>query len=446
MSTASRVNKPRLLASVAILTATVLPATARAGNDDAVPVGNDAALMGQAAVANSRGSAAAFYNPAALGQLEQPTADLSGSAFHLRFLESPDVFDLGGRQDSVSDVDIVSIPSAVGFARPLGPDLRLGLGVYVPQMEDSTLNLDEQVSEGDVQEVLTSVFAEESSVFRAVAALAWRPAPRLWLGASLRIGYVSSANSAEIRALRRTPGSEDLLIFEERISYQLVSATAMIGAFWRPLDELALAVTAVAPDVALGVFGSAKVATGGTTPGGLALEVVQEDFGEATFDAIGSPVFRAGAEWQPGPAFRLAVDADIAPSLANERYQIDRELVWNVRVGVEGRVSPNFWIGGGAFTDRSALRNELGVAQTRLDFVGATAGVRWESRYTLGEDEDAPEVTFGTVIAVRYAYGYGNIGGFAIDVDGVAERALLTREASASQHELGLHLGGWTAF
>ncbi len=129
----------RALARTLALTALLVVSRARAGNDDSILLGNDAALVAGAVVSNSNDGSALWYNPAGLARATQSSLDASASAFALRRYKMPGLISaVGGRGGDASFTEIVSIPSALTYVRRWG-DSMVGLGLFASQVQDFTL-------------------------------------------------------------------------------------------------------------------------------------------------------------------------------------------------------------------------------------------------------------------------------------------------------------------
>ncbi|HBQ19647.1 MAG TPA: hypothetical protein DEF51_53825, partial [Myxococcales bacterium] len=80
-----------------------------------------------------------------------------------------------------------------------------------------------------------------------------------------------------------------------------------------------------------------------------------------------------------------------------------------------------------------------GLGQTQVDFVGWTAGFEYRTPHQLGENEDASSLIFSTTAALRYAIGWGQVGGLRFDPSNGTARE--TFPVGTTIHELGLHIG-----
>jgi hypothetical protein len=97
---------------------------ARAGNDDEIFVGNQAAMTGGAVSATVSDSSATWYNPAGLGSVGLAEIDLSGTCYTLRAYSAPRfIASADGQTDSASVVEFVSVPAQIAYVRRLGPGL-----------------------------------------------------------------------------------------------------------------------------------------------------------------------------------------------------------------------------------------------------------------------------------------------------------------------------------
>ncbi len=425
---------------------------ASAGNGDAVPVSNEAALMGQAAVANGTGAAAMYYNPALLGRLEQSRADVSGSAFHLRISRSADLLTTSASELAVRNTEIVSIPSALAYARPVGDDWRVGFGVFSPAAQDFQLTVELDGREGDRDGGLRITLLDETSIYVGVFSVARRLGRGLWLGASLEGVYGTAATTTFLTGRIAGPMGGFVVSSEEEIELDFGGAAAQVGVTWDVSPRATLALTVSTPIIALAATGSVRgvAASGGDGELGgdtTSFETFSEPIPPARVGPVDGVSFRAGAEVRATPRLRLAVDGEVRTPMTNADLGTEVDAFWNLRLGLEGRVAETFWLAGGVFTDRQGEREVSAFAVNRVDFWGMTAGARWQSSYLLAEGEQRDRVTFGSVLALRYAYGRGSVGGLRANFQAASEAEGLTfRAAELVQHELGVHIGAWTAF
>jgi len=106
-------------------------------------------------------------------------------------------------------------------------------------------------------------------------------------------------------------------------------------------------------------------------------------------------------------------------------------------------VKDTLQIGGGLFTNRSALRSATHFGQSKIDYYGITAAFHVGTPYEVvqrGKKKLAPFswLNFGSTIALNYSLGVGNIVQAKVGYgDGIGE---LYREvpASVTAHEFVL--------
>ena len=439
------------LGALSLLFVLALSGRVRAGNGDAVPVANDAAMMGQAAVANGTGAAALYYNPALLGRLTQARADVSASAFHLRLSRSDDLIETPRQSFGLRTSEVVTIPSAVAYARPFGDDWRLGFGVFSPSAQDLEFLREASDAAAGIDGSLSLALREERSTYVAVISAARRLGPGLWLGASLQGLYGNRRQSAFQVASLTTPRESRIEAAGQVFNLNSGSLAAQLGLTWEVSPRATLAATVTSPVATVATRGSVStvvgIGGGSATAGMTEFATVDEGIPRTRFALTSGAIVRAGAEVRATPRLRLAVDAEVHSRVTNQDLAIESRAFWNARLGLEGQVSENVWLAGGVFTDRQGAREVAGFAITRADFWGLTAGVRWQSRYRLAAGAEHEAVTFGSVVAVRYAYAAGSLGGLGANVQAEQLEDVLTlRSAELQQHELGLHLGAYTAF
>ncbi|MFN9813979.1 MAG: hypothetical protein ACK6CU_30595, partial [Deltaproteobacteria bacterium] len=97
---------------------------ARAGNEEGVLIGNEAAMSSGAVTANIDDGTAVWFNPAGLAHVTRTQLDASGSATQLRLAETPELLSsASGASADGGYYELNGIPSAVTGARQLEPGL-----------------------------------------------------------------------------------------------------------------------------------------------------------------------------------------------------------------------------------------------------------------------------------------------------------------------------------
>jgi hypothetical protein len=148
-----------------------------------------------------------------------------------------------------------------------------------------------------------------------------------------------------------------------------------------------------------------------------------------------------GAAYRTGST-QLLLDGDVStpvniPSELPDATFYDRAWMGNVRMGVLHDFSPALTAGGGLFTDFSG-RKHFGAK-----FAGVALGLELQSQHTA--DSGTRELTFSTTLGVRYAFGWGDLQGVKLSLDGTS----LVQEPIASPvrvNELAFNLGGGVDF
>ncbi len=425
--------------------ALLVPAVARAGNDDEVLVGNDAALSSGAVIATIGDGSSLYYNPAGLTHIQDDTIDVSGSAYTLRVYDGDGLLlTSDGTVGGDSFTEVVIVPSAVAYVRPLSASVRLGFGVFTLRQSDLTLRaqLSTTLDDGRQERLLLTV-RDQTQLMLGILGVGWSIDPRLRLGVSLSVGYLRTETSLQFGAGVAdgddSPPTEFFALSQlDAVSGLATRVTA--GMQWR-----------LAPRWQVG----ASV----ETPGILFYSSSQSD---GLVSAIGDdPVFEpTGAEdsrfsWEPYTPLRarlgaayveddrlwVSVDVDLQSPLTNASVGVDRQTTFNARIGGQMRFAPTWWVGAGLFTDRNGDRVDRG----RTDFYGGTFGVRYRRDRRLDTDVEADDdLTFETVIAVRYAYGFGETDAVAVDFG--AEEVVQEVFTRLEVHEISLHVGASLRF
>src|SRR5689334_6656206 len=189
----------RRLAFVSCALFALLPAVARAGNDDELLAGNQAAMMGGAVSAFVRDSSAIWYDPAGLGGIERDQVDVSGTVYTLRFYRVPSfIVATSGASDDAHVGEFVSIPTQIAYVRALSPGLVLGLGYFVPQATNLVLREQLRVDDDSGQSAWQVAVANASTLHNAAAALGFALAPGVRFGVGLIGSYQAQSQSASV--------------------------------------------------------------------------------------------------------------------------------------------------------------------------------------------------------------------------------------------------------
>ncbi|MEM6955376.1 MAG: hypothetical protein AAF645_06790 [Myxococcota bacterium] len=86
------------------------------------------------------------------------------------------------------------------------------------------------------------------------------------------------------------------------------------------------------------------------------------------------------------------------------------------------------------------MASARGVSRPRIDYYGGSFGISFDSDRLLDENvEDVGRLTFGTTIALRYAYGTGQIVGGQVSETFAPGNTVVTL-VDHTEHELGINV------
>lgn len=419
------------------------PSTARAGNGDGILLGNEAAMTGGAVTAVVSDGSGAWYNPAGLAAMDRDAVDVNGNAFQIRAAqESGLISSTTGESNDGGYLELLTIPSASTIARRLEPGLVVAFGIFAPRFSQHTVrtSLDAGVAPNTAQWTLSAT--EFRATYQAGGALG------IQIDDNFRFGMSLFGVYREISDSRQSSGAFDLGDDTRVVARGGISQVRSLGAElgfgfqWEPHPGVLIAATLRTPslemltqrrvteseiDVTVRGMGPDSVSFTPTDEEDLASGIAILDGGRLNL-AIGHRFDRG---W-------IAAELDFRPPLDFDNV-IQRRFVWNVRVGARYQVDRQLGVGVGFFTDHSELNPIEELGATRVDFYGFSAGLEWRTPHQLGEGERADTLEFSTTVALRYAYGVGEVGGLRFDPQRGIERD--TVPIGTSIHEVGLHLG-----
>ncbi|MEZ4266857.1 MAG: hypothetical protein R3F39_10800 [Myxococcota bacterium] len=446
----------RAAASTAVLALCIaatglgLAPAAHAGNDDSVLIGDEAVLSGGAVTATVKTGAALWYNPAGLSRVSRDTVDVSGTAYALRLYRVPRLVELyGGEKADGRMNEVLVIPTALTYVRAFGK-ARVGLGVFVVDSENMKLRshlVAFKPQLGLTNEWLLAIEAK-SQQYRAVLGAAWRPSARLSVGFSFQGVYQASSGSAVFAGgfndgtvNSTSPG---FVSFATQLSETGIGLALSLGVQWEPVDDLFIGASVQSPVLLIYSSASESSSLGNAfvNQGIGVFDTSDTTNSDATLDIVVPTRLRLGVAYEY-KAVSFSVEADIQHKLRNEAFQVDRRFLWNLRAGLQGRVSSTMTLGGGFFTDRSPEQPARTLGAADVDFYGFSLGLSYlKDRRLDSTTEKRDRLTFGSTFGLRYAYGKGDFGGAALS-DTFADFNDLIREGPrrATIHEIALYLG-----
>ncbi|MCB9727230.1 MAG: hypothetical protein H6744_00275 [Deltaproteobacteria bacterium] len=438
----------RIAWAVALLSS--VASAAHAGNDDSVLIGDEAVLSGGAVTATVRTGAALWYNPAGLARVARDTVDVSGTAYALRLYRVPRLIELfGGEQADAKLNEVLVIPTAVTYVRPFR-HARLALGIFVVDSENLTLRSQIesfQPAFGLTNEWLLAI-ESKSEQYRAVIGAAWDLSKRLSIGFSVQGIYQASSGTAlfaggfnDGTVDSRSPG---FISFATLLSETGIGLAASLGVQWEPIDHLLIGASVITPSVAIysSVTESSSLTQAPIVAGVGIFDTSDSKQSEARADLVFPARLRLGLayEWS---RVTVSVDGDIQHRLSNDRFNVDRGRVWNVRAGVQGNISSTVSLGAGFFTDRSPEKPVADLGDIDVDFYGFSLGVSYlKDRRLDPSTEKRDRLSFGSTFGLRYALGKGDFGGAQLsDTFADFSDLLRPRARAATIHEIALYVG-----
>lgn len=422
----------------------LVASSAQAGNGDGVLVGNEAAMTGGAVTATTHDGTSTWYNPAGLASMDRDSVDVSGNAIQLRISQEPGLISsTTGEHDDGGYLEIVSIPSATTLARRVEPDVTLAIGLFAPRYQQHEVRTGLEATSGTSTARWTLSSAQNSATYHAGGAIGLRINDQLRIGISLFGVYRDSYDSFQTAGLFRLADGTSHLLAQGGIRHiRSFGAELGVGIQWEPHPGVVIALSARSPGLEL----ATQI---GDTTTSIDAAVSDLDPDSITFAPDDHEALAPGfAVLTPGRltlafAHRFSrgwVDAeiDVQPPLDVDSV-ISRQLVWNVRVGGRYELDDHVGVGIGAFTDNSEGSPITALGRTRIDFYGGTLGLEYRTAHAMGPHESADTMVFSTTLALRYAYGVGEVGGLAFDPAGPSQGTVVPIHTDV--HEISLHVG-----
>jgi hypothetical protein len=437
--------------------------TARAGNREINPLGNEAAVAGGAVVALGRDTGQIYYNPAGIAAIQRTSFNLSTQAlqFRARVVPNAVVADLpGGHRDgaTLTSIQLLAMPSSLAVTRHLGRGVTIGAGYFTPEYDYYDYGAGIQATHGDAQyraRVQTDGWILRYHIGPSIG---WQPHPRFRIGMSAflvygwrreegRLWIESAAGTPDDRVDATLTGDLD----SKRTTY---GGELVFGMQWEFVKNLHLGLSFRTPRfVAHERHRSYSLVTATHQ------ETGREDSSLFQFDDTPDTAergrvtpmrFTAGLAYAlPNRRGWVSLEMDGSPRLRLSARDVDIRPVWNIRAGARVRTAENMYFGIGAFTDHEDEVRTRDFPHFRMNYYGATTGVEFFSPVRLGRKERARTIVFSTCIGVRYAYGRGSAAQVVFDLRNI-RYGLLGYSVSVLEpvafHLIAGHLGMGTYF
>ena len=429
------------------------PRPTRAAPDDGFALSDDAALMGGAVVASGRDVASSWYNPALLTHNDRLRADVSATAYGLRFIRAPRGLQLTDddrrRVSPIRGREFLVVPTAFAIGSAVGSRVSLGFGFFTSRFSEPSL-----VVRGGID--ASDPFAAEvrrSGVNRRYHAgplLGIRVNPDFDIGFALYGVYDKSSDSQRVFLERSDDGGRSTILSDADTN---VRSYGLQGAFGLK-GNLSKRVSAGAS-----VFTPAVVMFQRVEGSSATLESVTDASGvsTSTSDFEGYPIQRwptRVSTWKVASGvaigerrWKVGLDAEASPPHGPNFGPLGRTAHWNVRMGFRMGANRRWSFGGGVFTDRNDSR-ATSIGSVRVDLYGIAAGVRLRTPVRLGKRERENEIAFRTTVGVSYAGGRGRASGFEAVYGGDVAPLRIDYGTSvgATMHLLTVYVGSGLAF
>jgi hypothetical protein len=411
---------------------------ASAGNSEDAVAGTDAALTGGAVVATVRTGAALWFNPAGVAGLDLRSFGLTGSLYSVSIVKAPGVLGLeSGEETGANQLSLGAVPRALTFALALSPKLRLGFGFFYSRSRSRLVQ--DSVSLQDAPSTVEWFTSDNRSFsnYHISSAVGWKLSERLYLGAALDVVL---SQFEQYRLLSGAYDSGDAGATSTDLASSISGGGLQLkaGVQWAPIDVVRTGLSVATPSYL--VYLSEETTR---------TQVVAPPDGAGRFE--GTQVGDLSGAWagsEPGnvragvayvkPWGWLELDLIYDFPLESDDFNIHRKGIFNARLGGILRASRRIALGFGIFTDRSPQKSLEALGDRDVDFYGASLGVDFANR------EEPPALDekgfyFAFALAVRYAYGHGQVAGLLLPSE-FSEEGVVLNPVKATVNEIGVNL------
>jgi hypothetical protein len=328
--------------------------------------------------------------------------------------------------------------------------LGLGLAYFAPK--STNLLLRQQLTTGDAStgSRWQLTLAQAEIQHRVVAALGYE-VNRVRLGASLIGGYDTGVTSVAVFGAVRDGAQVTRTVSSSATgTYSRATLELGLGAQWEVTPALHLAVFGRSPTLQLRRIADSAYSTAeARQPIGEAAVLSGEADKlelDSNVELVRGGRVGFGLGYRVSDACLVSAEADVQPALTNLVADVQREAVFNARLGFYYQVRSALAFGAGVFTDRSPDRLSDGDISTAGDFYGGSLGVELGERHFLDPNERADSLIFSTIIALRYAHSSAQTTRIIVNPSADAVELFQSEPGDMSIHEVSLYLGTGFAF
>ena len=418
---------------------------ARAGNEEGVLIGNEAAMSGGAVTANIDDGTAVWFNPAGLAHVTRTQLDASGSATQLRLAETPELLSsASGASADGGYYELNGIPSAVTGARQLEPGLVLAFGIFVPSLVAHTDRVRLDDASSGPPTTFQLVQQENVQQYYGGLSIAHAVSSDLRLGVTLFGLYRQASTVSQFFGGRA--GADGFVDGISALSsLQSAGIALAVGLQWRMAPGLELGIALRSPALQLGALRRSTFTQISAGRDGIVFEPVDDMGLVPRVDIVTPTQLRVGLVYRLDRGW-VGIDADVSHELDSPDLGIARRWLVNVRIGGRYEVDPGLSLGAGLFTDLSPVGRIQTYGETRIDFLGGSLGFELHTPHRMADGEQAPTIVFSQTFALRYALGIGTIGGLRFDTTRMAGDEVSIQGTRTTVHELALHVGSGLDF